>query len=176
MRNLFFILFILVLFFCASILGACSSFFSTKAVFSLPEELFLENEEITLYLTGQKYGEETYIFSKGEKIELNVTENIPLAITVENSGRKNYGALYPFQTEISLKNGFASSILRTLYNGSQDYQDFSLIQEYIVRFNWKRFLEELDKVENVWLLDSNLIINSIASDTFSSNKIKVLSP
>ncbi len=114
-------------------------------------------------------------FSGELSLEITVNRNEPLPILVyqkENNfiSSRPYGCIYPYSTCASQKCGFASSVFYNLYMSSSAPSE--QVREYCSRFNWKRFMELIDRYEDPWLLDQENIVSKIASGKFRSTDIK----
>lgn len=127
-----------------------------------------------------------YVDSSGAVVEMNLESGMEKLCLVE---RKNAvvpvlafcegeafprGTILPFEKRLSAEDGFAASILMGLYAGSDcsGEQTFVQVQEFISHFNWKRFIEECRLLEDPWSLDRELIMQNIATQTFSKRDLR----
>ena len=84
---------------------------------------------------------------------------------------KPYGAVYPYNTRLSKKEGFSAYIADRLYRGA-DNKD-AATQDYVSRFNWPRFIEICSSFENPWDIDEERILNALSAGKFSKSDIKL---
>ncbi|MBP5576287.1 MAG: hypothetical protein J6X67_05960 [Treponema sp.] len=83
------------------------------------------------------------------------------------------GAIFPLNQELSVQNGFAASVLYSLYLGtySGNAKD---VQEFLTRFNWQKFEQTcLEKSEDPWLLDKERIMKAISSGKFKKSDVRI---
>ena len=95
------------------------------------------------------------------------------------AGGKPLGAIYPYKTTLTSKDGFAADILRTLYAGAEKSdtdgkaaattQSVLQVKEFLSKFNWSRFMESCATYEDAWLLDRARILEKIAAGTFKES-------
>ena len=86
--------------------------------------------------------------------------------------QKPLGAIYPYGTSLTLGNGFAADILKTLYGGASEGSGTAAqVREYLSRFNWTRLMEACDSYEDAWLLDRGRILEGIANGTFKASSL-----
>lgn len=84
-----------------------------------------------------------------------------------------YGTIYPYGTILTQKDSFAADVLRTMYAATDDSASDSQIQNFFMRFNWQRFMEECRNYENPWLLDKEKIMKAIASGSFKVTDLRL---
>lgn len=120
------------------------------------------------------------------EIKVRNLKNSPLCVTAKpitkNCNGQNVsffykaGTIYPFIgnhcLELKWQDGFTADIMGTLLLGcKKKCEGF----EYVRKFNWKRFNDEISKktlsVNNPWLLDRNQILLGISNNDFSVNDI-----
>lgn len=104
-------------------------------------------------------------------LELDKNEASAVLTFVEEN-ELPYGAIYPYEKEMSRESAFAAEILHTLTvnSSASDKQTKS----YLSRFNWKRFLEETKLLgDDVWLLNKEHIMQKIACGTFKKTDLKL---
>ena len=110
-----------------------------------------------------------------KSLSVIVEKNTPIGIlvypVVSSVKGRPLGALYPFQSEISETGGFVAYIAERLYRGSEN--DGACSRDYLARFNWPKFIEICNEVDDPWKLDSERIISAIASGTFKKSDIKI---
>ncbi|HBB14404.1 MAG TPA: hypothetical protein DCZ76_09025 [Treponema sp.] len=98
----------------------------------------------------------------------------PCAPNRENKGiPRPTGAIFPLNTELSFQNGFAASVLYSLYMGSS-CGNATDVQEFLTRFNWQKFEQTcLEKSADPWLLDKERIMKAISSGKFKKSDIRL---
>ena len=80
------------------------------------------------------------------------------------------GLIYPFETELTDKGGFAAHILFRLINESEG--DKNETRLFCNRFNWQKFIKSAKKLNNPWECDQDIILNAIADGTFTANILR----
>ncbi|MCR5317812.1 MAG: hypothetical protein K6E22_06245 [Treponema sp.] len=100
-----------------------------------------------------------------------------LCTSAENDGGKGTvrasGAIFPLNKELSVQNGFAASVLYSLYEGSS-CGDAKGVQEFLTLFNWQKFEQTcLEKSSDPWLLDKERIMRAISSGKFKKSDIRL---
>lgn len=112
-----------------------------------------------------------YNAASGQYFEYEISKNIPFPCLYTDSEGIVYGAIYPYTLELTKEDGFAASVLYSLYagtkNGSREQAG-----KYLATFNWSRFMEECRKLEDPWKLNKSRIMKDIASGSFSKNDLK----
>ena len=177
MKKFEFFVFTLILFFA---LNACA-FFSEEenVVFSLPCEFNGQTVESFLILYADGIHQNTLSsaekVSPAQKITLTLSKNSTAAILaypiIDGKKEKPLGCIYPYSNEIQTENGFSASILYTLYLSSSDNP--KQLQDYLARFNWERFMDCISEIQDPWQLDTERILQKIASGKFKKNDLKL---
>ena len=83
-----------------------------------------------------------------------------------------YGAIYPFCTALSEQDGFAASVLCSLFNPA-DGNTSPEVMDNIVHFNWPKFMELCASYEDPWLIDEGRIMAAIRKGQFKKTDIKL---
>ena len=127
-------------------------------------------------LHGQSAGEEPLTVAPGGEAQVTVSKNatcVILAYPVYGGARAAHplGQLYPMDTALSAEHGFAASIACTLYLSATD--EPAALQDYVARFNWPRFIECAATFDDPWQLDTERILQKIASGTFKKSDLKL---
>ncbi len=82
------------------------------------------------------------------------------------------GAIYPFSTELDERNGFAASVLCSLYNPADGIYSAE-IAENIRHFNWPKFMELCASYDDPWLIQEERIKEAIRKGRFKKTDIKI---
>ena len=83
------------------------------------------------------------------------------------------GAIFPLNRELSFQNGFAASVLYSLYQGASS-GNAKDVQEFLTRFNWQKFEQTcLEKSADPWLLDKERIMKAISSGKFKKSDVRI---
>ena len=83
------------------------------------------------------------------------------------------GAIYSLNKELSFGNGFAASVLYSMYKESSS-ENPEQVQEFLSLFNWQKFEQTcLEKTSNPWLLDKERIMKAISSGKFKKSDIRL---
>lgn len=83
------------------------------------------------------------------------------------------GCIWPVSTSITEKGGFCSRILwRLLTETDNSSGPPEAIKAYCGRFNWKRFCDEVETIENPWELNQQKILKAVADGTFTMKCLK----
>lgn len=106
------------------------------------------------------------------RIEIRLRKNqlTPILVYSGDEDAQPYGCMYPLSTTISEKDGFSAWILYKLLVSSRESP--KQVYNFISRFNWTRFDSYIQKRENPWLLNQELILENIADGTFNVYSIK----
>ena len=173
-------------FFLYFILAACIG----AALFSCSSPVLGDEEDVVLsanssyeqaaswrIVYGSDFSEEKTITVKNlDHVVADLQKNTPsyiLAYPISENGKDlslPYGAIPPFSTKISPKDGFAASILKELYCSSEKTEE---IAYNIKHFNWLRFMEICREYENPWLINRSRIISAIHKGKFKKSDIKI---
>lgn len=127
---------------------------------------FADSETVTFTVDG----------IPGEQIVLTVRKNVCTPVLKEVNEADTtvlYGTIYPYSTALTQKDSFAADVLQTLYCGADDSISESQKDNFLMRFNWQRFMEECRSYEEPWLLDKEKIMKAIASGSFKASDIKL---
>lgn len=84
-----------------------------------------------------------------------------------------YGTIYPYSRTLTRKDSFAADVLQTMYCAADEDVTSSQKDNFFMRFNWQRFMEECRMYDDPWLLDKEKIMKAIASGSFKSTDIKL---
>ncbi len=103
-------------------------------------------------------------------ISLNQNFLTPVLLYTSPIDSKPKGCIYPISTEIDIYGGFAAWILYRIM--LQTNENKQLAQEYLSHFNWQRFINYIQKYENPWMLNQDIIIENIVDKTFNVYSIK----
>lgn len=83
------------------------------------------------------------------------------------------GCIWPVRSDLTASGGFSSRMLwRLLTETDSSSGTPEEIRNYCAHFNWKRFCEQIDGIENPWDLDQQKILLAIAEGTFTLNSLK----
>lgn len=157
-----------IFFFLPAMLISCSHFLKTEYVcFYLPEKTTGR-----LIYSRQCVQQQTD-FKEQNKIFLDMEKNEATAILVFTEENVHpYGAIYPYEENLSKESAFAAEILHTLTVNSTASDKKT--KDYLSKFNWKRFLKETKAFgDDVWKLNKELIMQKIASGTFKKTDLKL---
>lgn len=112
----------------------------------------------------------------GKTAEIEVPKGRPCALLVQPVTDHNgitaaffspAGAVYPYTSDISWRNGFTASVFLALCAAENAAgTDEAQTSSYLSRFNWNRFSSSLP--DNPWLLDKNAVCRAVALHAFSS--------
>lgn len=105
-------------------------------------------------------------------LELTLRKNqlTPILVYSGDADGQPYGCIYPLSTTISEKGGFCAWILYKLIISSRESPMH--IYNFLSRFNWRYFESQIQKRENPWLLDQDLIFENIVDGTFNAYSLK----
>lgn len=78
---------------------------------------------------------------------------------------ESLGMLYPFDESLNKDSAFACDVFITLMKESSS--PGKEVYTFLEHFNWRQFIDECRKTENVWNLDRQKILKAIASGSFS---------
>lgn len=81
------------------------------------------------------------------------------------------GFLYPIVCDFSIHSAYCSYIYQKILKGSDE--NIKISSEFCSYFNWYKFYESIQKFENPFLLDSDLICSDIATNQFSAFSLKL---
>lgn len=83
------------------------------------------------------------------------------------------GCIWPVGAELTESGGFSARMLWRLLTETDPVSGTPReIRDYCAHFNWKRFSEKVDELENPWELDQQKILLDIAGGTFTLNSLK----
>ena len=177
------------------LLSSCS-FFSDKEciAFTMPEGAVLYWIGTDGLLCGAEkdgafFGEDTAAVKKSAsavqsgggksggsyKLSIEVYKNCatPFVLYSDSAvkGRCTQGMIYPYSESLTEQDAFASDILLTMYLGAGGASED--VRHYLTGFNWKKFMELCSQYEDPWLLDRQLIMESIADGSFSKKSMQL---
>lgn len=142
------------------------------------------------------------------RFNLELEKNRPVSVTVTPVFKKSEseeiefikpaGQIYPYgynngKLVLTWGGGYCSSVFKTLVTGAAEAGETAVyIQNYLSRFNWKRFLETIEEkinssvkdfldaddaasavFYNPWLLNEQSVLEAIAYDSFNANKLRL---
>ncbi len=113
--------------------------------------------------------------SSGDSFTIPILKNryTPVLLLDSLHDENPLGCIYPLSTTCTIQGGFAAWIFyRIAISSNESHQD---IYSFLSRFNWMRFQDYIQKYENPWILNQNIIIHSIADKSFNIYSIKELS-
>ena len=185
-------------FFAAVLLFLLLGCSEVQAVNSSEEEVRIELPCHTMDSEGNSVAVEFWNLAYSDGINCGKMQNLPSGTTIKAKVCKNRaasffaeavlpcsqnrkskgivrpaGAIFPLNKELSFQNGFAASVLYSLYMGtcSGDAKD---VQEFLTRFNWQKFEQTcLEKTEDPWLLDKERIMKAISSGKFKKSDVRI---
>lgn len=105
-------------------------------------------------------------------LKLKKNEITPVLVYFENQFFP-HGTVYPYSTTISYSDGFTSKILFRFLNETECLDSHKL-REYVSSFNWEKFSEKIQSFENPWNLNQQIILESLATKTFSAKSFQLL--
>ncbi len=147
------------------------SFYSEKEtlVISFPDS---QKEWHLVKRVGE--AEENFFLEAGQKVECEFDRNKPTSLLAYLDGEERpLGAIYPYSIRLQEKDGFAASVLYSLY--CQSKQGGEETAYFLCRFNWQKFMESCrQKAEDPWSLDKERIMKAIASGHFSLRDIRAV--
>ena len=165
-----------------AVLSSCTQFY----------EAICQTETITILVDEADSGTLLWIDAEGFVRREPLTEHntaMPVTLSVakglvtpvllyggsQNAGQNNgvmrpKGFVHPFSAELSDKGGFAAHILYRLINESDG--DKREAQLYCGHFNWQKFLQCLEKLDDPWSYDQEIILKNIADGTFTMRTLK----
>ncbi len=110
--------------------------------------------------------------NNAKEVTLSLQKNrlTPILIYTSDTDSKPRGCIYPISTSIGNHTGFAAWILYRLLRGS--YKDNISTHEYLSHFNWSRLCTYIEKYEDPWILNQDLILENIADRSFNVYSIK----
>ena len=82
------------------------------------------------------------------------------------------GCIYPYSTTFDSYGGFSAWILYKLLRCSKEEPE--KVHQYLSHFNWQRFSELIEKYENPWKLNQDIIFENISDRTFNVYSVKEL--
>lgn len=162
---------------------------------SFVEQLQSENEEFTFLLPSNARNSENQnveveywdVFytdgineGKAEKVPSQKSVSVylgkncaaaVLAYPVLQEGNFAYpaGAVLPENRSLAAQNGFAASLLYSMYKESPGAES----RDFLSRFNWPKLELLVQEFENEWLLDKERIMKAIASGKFRKSDIRL---
>ena len=122
-----------------------------------------------------------YLIPAGGALLVDVPKNSAVSVLAypQSNGdtslgqeQKPWGTIYPWYRELQPQDGFAAHILYRLYS-SADYthQSAAQVQDYLSRFNWKKFVELCRTMPDLWLSDSDKVVQDIALGKFKKTDL-----
>lgn len=173
----FFLYFILAVCICTALFNCSSPVLGDEEDVVLSAGSPHEQAAVWRIVYGSDFSEEKTITVKNiDQVVVDLQKNTPsyiLAYPISENDKElslPYGAIPPFTSKISPKDGFAASILKELYCSCEKTEEF----EYNIKhFNWLKFMEICREYEDPWLINRSKIISAIHKGKFKKTDIKI---
>lgn len=144
---------------------SCESYFTE----SIPVTVQSNSTSYLMYLDENNI---TKNVIENTSIQLKKNKITPILLFNSELDTKPLGCIYPFSTTYDIHSGFAAWILyKLLVCSNENYHD---VYEYVSHFNWERFIEEIKKYEDPWMLNQDILFENICDRTFNVYSIKEL--
>ncbi len=154
----------------------CSLFSeNTETIFSV-ENNSLDHDFYEVSVCTGDLVDEFFMQNNQNTFILDLPKNVVVGVLVYpiKNGRRllPLGAIYPFETLVTKKNGYAAYIADRLYRSSTDRPN--QVQDFVSRFNWKKFIQTVEGFENPWFLDTDRIVKAIAAGNLKKTDFKIV--
>lgn len=150
--------------------GLCSLLFSCSR-FSVHEDIRFTLPESSSWKVFSSCCE-PFVFN-GNDFVLSVVKNEPTAVIVRSEiSSVEFGAIYPFDSELSEFHVFPAQVLYSLILSSVNSEEEKMY--CLSTFNWKRFEEDCEVLgENIWKVNKESVMRKIAKGTFRKSDLKI---